>query len=74
MTVVSRSTVTVQAPAPLQAPLQPTSRAPVPGMAVNVRVAPVSTWSVQLRPQSKSDGELTRIVPELPVALIWMGS
>ena len=53
--------VSVHAPAPLHAPLQPSNRAPAAGVAVNVTTAPVTYNSAQSAPQLMPAGELVTV-------------
>ena len=51
VTVVVAETVTVQAPVPLHAPLQPVNVEPAAGVAVRVTAVPLVTDSTQSAPQ-----------------------
>ncbi|MBA3913029.1 MAG: hypothetical protein H0X25_04045 [Acidobacteriales bacterium] len=54
---------------PVQAPVQPVNAKPGLGVAVSVRVVPLSKFAMQVLPQSIPEGELTTVpVPE-PAAL-----
>ena len=69
MTVAAAPTVTVQAPAPAQAPLQPPKVEPASGVAVSVNWAPGATASLQSAPQAMPAGALETVPEPAPLRL-----
>lgn len=67
VTFFAASMVTVQVPAPLQSPLQPTNTEPLAGVAVSVTTAPLWKDAVQVAPQSMPGGLLVTVPEPVPV-------
>ena len=61
--------VTLQAPVPLQAPLQPANVEPAAGIAVKVTTVPLVKLAEQVAPQEIPAGELTTVPVPLPLSI-----
>ena len=61
--------VTVQAPVPVQLPLQPVKVEPATGAAVKVTMVPVANAAEQLAPQEMPAGALVTVPVPTPVLL-----
>ena len=69
VTALTASMVTVQLPAPLQAPDQLVKDESLSAVAVKVRIVPGSRVAVQVRPQSMAAGTLVMLPLPSPVLL-----
>jgi hypothetical protein len=58
--------VTLQAPVPVQAPLQPVKVEPVPGAAVSVTAVPLVNEAAQVAPQEMPAGALDTVPAPAP--------
>ena len=58
--------VTLQAPVPVQAPLQPVKVEPVPGVAVNATTVPLVNEAAQVAPQEMPAGVLVTVPVPVP--------
>jgi hypothetical protein len=67
LTDFAASMVTLQAPVPLQAPLQPANVEPESGVAVKFTTAPLSKFAEQLEPQEIPGGELATVPVPVPL-------
>jgi hypothetical protein len=66
-TDLAASMVTVQAPVPVQAPLQPANVEPESGVAVRFTTVPLSKLAEHVAPQEIPDGELARVPVPVPL-------
>ncbi len=66
VTVFAASSVTVQGPVPLQAPLQPVKVEPEAGVAVRVTTVPVAKDAEQVEPQLMPAGALVTVPEPVP--------
>jgi hypothetical protein len=68
VTFLAALMLTVQAPVPVQSPLQPAKVEPAAGVAVRVTLVPLLKEALHVLPQSMFDGLLVRLpypVPEV---------
>ena len=61
--------VTLQAPVPLQAPLQPAKVEPEAGVAVKPTTVPLAKLAEQVAPQEIPAGELVTVPVPVPVSV-----
>jgi len=66
-TLAAALIVTVQAPVPLQAPLQPAKVEPAPGAAVSVTTVAAAKLALQVAPQFNPIGELVTVPVPVPL-------
>ena len=67
LTDFAASMVTLQAPVPLQAPLQPANVEPESGVAVKFTTAPLSKFAEHVGPQEIPGGELATVPVPVPL-------
>jgi hypothetical protein len=67
LTDFAASMVTLQAPVPLQAPLQPAKVEPEAGAVVKLTTAPLSKFAEQFEPQEIPGGELATVPVPVPL-------
>ena len=66
VTTAAAPMVTLQAPVPVQAPLQPVKVEPVPGVAVNVTAVPLVNEAAQVAPQEMPAGAVETVPVPAP--------
>jgi len=69
LTEVAAFMVTLQAPVPLQAPLQPANAEPEAGVAVKLTILPLAKLAEQVAPQEIPTGELVTVPVPVPVSV-----
>ena len=69
MTGVAAFMVTLQAPVPLQAPLQPANSEPEAGVAVKLTTVSLGKLAEQVAPQEIPAGELVTVPVPVPVSV-----
>jgi len=67
LTDFAASMVTLQAPVPLQAPLQPANVKPESGVAVKLTTVPLAKFAEHVVPQEIPDGELATVPVPVPL-------
>ena len=69
LTEVAAFMVTLQAPVPLQAPLQPVKVEPEAGVAVRLTTVPLAKFAEQVAPQEIPAGELVTVPVPVPLSV-----
>jgi len=69
VTEVAAFMVTLQAPVPLQAPLQPANAEPGAGVAAKLTIVPLAKLAEQVAPQEIPAGELVTVPVPVPVSV-----
>ena len=69
VTALAAFMVTLQAPVPLQAPLQPAKTEPEAGVAVRFTTVPLVKLAEQVAPQEIPAGELVTVPVPVPVSV-----